>query len=204
VAVRDAAGRTIVELERRAARAGVVTSLDIELPVQQLGSYELAMQVREGTRLATTSGRFEVGLADLAGLGGGADGTALLRFLLAASEVDSLMRAPGAERERLWQEFWRRRDPDPATPENEARDVMLGRIRYANAHFSAAEPGWRTARGRVYLKLGSPDRIDALENPNAFDRIERWTYLDGDKVFVFVDRTGRGDFELQRTNAEGF
>src|SRR6266545_2671866 len=41
------------------------------------------------------------------------------------------------ERERFIEEFWRRRDPDPDTDENEFKEEYYERIAYANEHFSS-------------------------------------------------------------------
>ena len=52
------------------------------------------------------------------------------------------------ERERFIEEFWRRRDPDPDTDENEFKEEYYERIAYANEHFSSGIPGWKSDRGR--------------------------------------------------------
>src|SRR5438046_10144185 len=41
------------------------------------------------------------------------------------------------ERERFIEEFWRRRDPDPDTEENEFKEEYYERIAYANEHYSS-------------------------------------------------------------------
>jgi GWxTD domain-containing protein len=52
------------------------------------------------------------------------------------------------ERERFIEEFWRRRDPDPDTEENEFKEEYYERIAYANEHFSSAyQDGKATAAG---------------------------------------------------------
>src|SRR5437870_5860714 len=48
------------------------------------------------------------------------------------------------ERERFIEEFWRRRDPDPDTDENEFREEYYERIAYANEHYTSGIPGWKT------------------------------------------------------------
>src|SRR6185312_12668849 len=45
------------------------------------------------------------------------------------------------ERERFIEEFWRRRDPDPDTDENEFKEEYYERIAYANEHFASGIPG---------------------------------------------------------------
>ena len=61
------------------------------------------------------------------------------------------------ERERFIEEFWRRRDPDPDTDENEFKEEYYERIAYANEHFTSGIPGWKTDRGRIYITYGKPD-----------------------------------------------
>ena len=65
------------------------------------------------------------------------------------------------ERERFIEEFWRRRDPDPDTDENEFKEEYYERIAYANEHFSSGIPGWKTDRGRIYIIWGPPDEIES-------------------------------------------
>ena len=65
------------------------------------------------------------------------------------------------EREKFIEQFWLRRDPTPGTPENEFKQEHYRRIAYANEHFfTAATPGWESARGRTYILLGPPDEIE--------------------------------------------
>ena len=55
------------------------------------------------------------------------------------------------ERERFIEEFWRRRDPDPDTDENEFKEEYYERIAYANENFASGIPGWKTDRGRIWI-----------------------------------------------------
>src|SRR5436305_2452440 len=65
------------------------------------------------------------------------------------------------ERERFIEEFWRRRDPDPATEETEYREPDYKRIAYVNKHLNSGIPGIKTDRGRIYWKYGNPTETDA-------------------------------------------
>jgi GWxTD domain-containing protein len=56
--------------------------------------------------------------------------------------------------------FWRRRDPTPTTPPNEAREEHARRFAYAIRHFGAGTPGWATDRGKIYILLGAPNAIE--------------------------------------------
>ncbi len=65
------------------------------------------------------------------------------------------------EREAFIENFWLRRNPNPDSPENEFREEHYRRIQYANDHFAAGKPGWKTDRGRIYIMWG----------PRGFDRL---------------------------------
>ena len=65
------------------------------------------------------------------------------------------------EREKFIEDFWRSRDPDPDTEENEFKLEFLERVAYANEHFSSGKPGRMTDRGRIYIKFGKPDEIES-------------------------------------------
>src|SRR5882672_1863611 len=65
------------------------------------------------------------------------------------------------ERERFIEEFWRRRDPDPDTDENEFREEYYERVAYANEHYASGIPGWKTDRGRIYITWGKPDEVES-------------------------------------------
>jgi GWxTD domain-containing protein len=55
--------------------------------------------------------------------------------------------------------FWKRRDPDPATPYNERLIEHMARVAFAEIHFSVprlGRPGSLTTRGEVYIRYGRP------------------------------------------------
>jgi GWxTD domain-containing protein len=74
------------------------------------------------------------------------------------------------ERDRFIEAFWQRRDPSPDTPENEFKDEHYRRIAYADDHFAAGVPGWRTDRGRMYIKYGAADEVDSHPSGGAYER----------------------------------
>ncbi|MGA8108383.1 MAG: GWxTD domain-containing protein, partial [Acidobacteriaceae bacterium] len=65
------------------------------------------------------------------------------------------------ERDAFIEQFWRRRNPNPDSPDNEFREEYYARIAYANEHFAAGKPGWKTDRGHMYIAYGKPDSIDS-------------------------------------------
>ena len=124
------------------------------------------------------------------------------------------------ERERFIEEFWRRRDPDPDTDENEFREEYYERIAYANEHYASGIPGWKTDRGRIYITWGKPDEVETHPSGGSYNResyegggststypFERWfyRYLPGVGSGVeieFVDPTGSGEYRIARNPDE--
>jgi GWxTD domain-containing protein len=74
------------------------------------------------------------------------------------------------ERERFIEEFWRRRDPDPDTDENEFKEEYYERIAYANEHFASGIPGWKTDRGRMWIMYGKPDSRETHPMGGSYER----------------------------------
>ncbi len=124
------------------------------------------------------------------------------------------------ERENFIENFWRRRDPDPDTEENEFREEYYERIAYANEHYASGIPGWKTDRGRIYITFGKPDGVESHPSGGSYDRpsyegggstttypFETWFYrhLDnvGDGIEIeFVDPTGTGEYRIARNADE--
>ena len=124
------------------------------------------------------------------------------------------------ERERFIEEFWRRRDPDPDTDENEFKEEYYERIAYANEHFSSGIPGWKTDRGRIWIMYGKPDGRETHPMGGAYERpsyegggstttypFEVWfyRYLPGVGSGIeieFVDPTGSGEYRIARNPNE--
>jgi GWxTD domain-containing protein len=120
-----------------------------------------------------------------------------LQYIADPDEIKDLKNAPPQERERLWREFWDKRDPTPGTPTNEFEEEYLRRVDYANKHFSIGKwPGYRTDMGMIYIKFGPPDNIENY--PYEVDQrpYQIWYYYAQNRVFIFVDRLGIGDYEL--------
>ena len=124
------------------------------------------------------------------------------------------------ERERFIEEFWRRRDPDPDTDENEFREEYYERIAYTNEHYASGIPGWKTDRGRIYITWGKPDEVETHPSGGTYNResyegggststypFERWfyRYLPGVGSGIeieFVDPTGSGEYRIARNPDE--
>jgi GWxTD domain-containing protein len=124
------------------------------------------------------------------------------------------------ERDQFIEAFWARRDPTPDTPENEFKEEHYRRIAYANEHFPAGIPGWKTDRGRIYVMYGPADEIESHPSGGTYQRpmeegggststfpFETWRYryLDdvGQEVIIeFVDTCMCGDYHMTMDRSE--
>jgi GWxTD domain-containing protein len=107
-----------------------------------------------------------------------------------------------AEREMFIEQFWLQRDPTPGTVENEFKEEHYRRIAYANEHYAADIPGWKTDRGRIYIIYGPADEIESHPAAGASAHpYEQWRYrfIEGvgtNVIIDFVDSTGTGDYRM--------
>jgi GWxTD domain-containing protein len=124
------------------------------------------------------------------------------------------------ERDAFIEQFWLRRNPNPDSPDNEFREEHYRRIAYANEHFAAGKPGWKTDRGHIYISFGKPDSIDSHPSGGNYDRpmdegggqtstfpFEVWhyRYLEGIGENIdleFVDTCQCGDYHFTIDRSE--
>jgi len=106
-----------------------------------------------------------------------------VRWIVTPEERAAFLKLPdNEERDQFIQQFWDRRNPKPGSAENEFREEYYRRIAYANEHFAAGVPGWKTDRGRIYIMYGPPDEIDSHPFASADfakpTEIWRYRYID--------------------------
>jgi GWxTD domain-containing protein len=124
------------------------------------------------------------------------------------------------ERDNFIEAFWQRRDPTPDTEENEYKEEHYRRIAYANEHFPAGIPGWKSDRGRIYIMYGPADEIDSHPSGGSYERpmeegggetstfpFEDWRYryLEGigqEVIIEFVDTCMCGDYHMTLDRSE--
>ncbi len=124
------------------------------------------------------------------------------------------------ERDNFIEAFWQRRDPTPDTEENEYKEEHYQRIAYANEHFAAGVPGWKTDRGRIYIVFGKPDEIEDHPSGGTYERpMEegggetstfpfadwRYRYIEGigqEVIIEFVDTCMCGEFHMTLDRSE--
>lgn len=190
----------------------------VELTGLPPGRYRLDLLIRAGRDTAFRSAPFQVLAAARAPAAappdrffeslseGGLDSLyGPLLYLMQPDERGAYSALP-ADRKRDWlRRFWARRDPTPGTPRNEARDDFYARIASADRDYreggAAQIPGWRTDRGRIFIRYGAPDEVLRRPQPDYSLPYEAWKYTRGRRLkFVFVDLTRFGNYALVYTN----
>lgn len=90
------------------------------------------------------------------------------RIIMTEEELKIYSMLPDKKsKQEFIEDFWKIRDPNPGTEENEAKAEFERRIEYANVWFDPFKPGteynsghgWNTDRGRMYLVFGDPDEL---------------------------------------------
>ena len=128
----------------------------------------------------------------------------LVSLIMTADEQRLFERSDVEGKRRVLDTFWDRRDPDPGSVGNEFKDEFYQRVQIANRDFSSrTSKGWETDRGRILIKYGTPNNIDQVASSLNEKPFETWFYyeIEGGVEFVFVDKSGFGDFELVHSTA---
>jgi GWxTD domain-containing protein len=144
-----------------------------------------------------------------------------VRWIITDEERSAFMQLSNdEERDQFIEAFWQRRDPTPDTEENEFKEEHYRRIAYANEHFAAGIPGWKTDRGHMYIVFGPPDEIESHPSGGTYERpmdegggetstfpFEQWRYryLEGigqEVIIEFVDTCMCNDYHMTIDRSE--
>ena len=120
-----------------------------------------------------------------------------VRYIITGRERKTYLSLPSSERPYFVEEFWKKRDTDPATEVNEFKTEYLKRIDEAKHLFTeGGTSGWLTDRGRIYVLLGPPEQRETYPRGYSFygTPLEIWHY--GFYQILFNDRRWNGNFEL--------
>jgi len=130
--------------------------------------------------------------------------------LIMSSEEDKIFKhLPDAEsRKEFIQDFWDKRNPDPAGGDNQFKTEFEARVDYANRHFKEGGLGMNTDRGRVYIFLGPADKTEDFIN-RAVSTTARgsriwWIYYKYGVGVEFVDEKGYGAYKINQIEGNLF
>jgi GWxTD domain-containing protein len=129
------------------------------------------------------------------------------RYLATQKEIKTFseISSPDGRREFLGK-FWSEVEAGKIGYPPIRREEYLLRVKRANEQYRAhSREGWRTDRGRVQVLYGAPDEIDRRPSSEGGKPHEIWSYyqVENGVVFVFVDRTGFGDYVLVHSTKRG-
>lgn len=230
VSIKDSTGRTMVQTTLQpvqlAAGGGVLRG-QLNLEGLPSGNYELHVTIRlsagvtersapftvldlqsqlqhqaelEAARRITDEGYFAaMGEAELD------RAKEPLEYLASSRELRAYEGASIEAKRRFLTAFWRQRDPDTSDLRNPVREAFYGQIEYADSNFrergARTQPGWKTDRGRIYARFGSPDeKLDKPREGRAPPYLV-WRYTRTRNTwFIFADRSGLGNYKLMASN----
>lgn len=115
------------------------------------------------------------------------------------------LKTAAAKKEYL-KDFWNRRESGSATETPRQRIDYLRRVQLADEYYSKyIKKGWRTDRGRVFILYGKPDEVERHPSEGIAKPYEIWYFyqIENGVQFVFVDRSGFGDYELVHSTKRG-
>ncbi len=116
------------------------------------------------------------------------------------------------ERNRFIEAFWRKRDPNLATPENEFKIEHYRRLEYANKYLGREtfREGWRTDRGKFYIILGEPREIQRYDGYGEIVSAHLWFYQGEPRMgtpaffyLLFFKRNDVGEYRLYHPVIDG-
>jgi GWxTD domain-containing protein len=127
-------------------------------------------------------------------------------YIITPKEKDVFLRLESdRDRNVFINAFWKQRDPDPATEENEFRKEHYRRIQYANQFYGkdSPGPGWRSDMGRIYIILGEPKSVEKFESLYDIKPTIIWFFSDMVDLglpnsfnVVFFKRENQGEYRI--------
>ena len=120
-------------------------------------------------------------------------------------DIEQLKKLDENGKKEFLRRFWKSRDTDPSTTENEALLEHARRYKDADIKFGEKNRGGMkgslTDRGRIYIKYGTPNEVESKTMQGQYRPVEIWRYYDGNK-FIFVDKSSFGRFQLMYSKSK--
>ncbi len=98
-------------------------------------------------------------------------------------------------------EYWRNSDLNRFTEENEFIELIKDRIAHSNKKFRSRVMGWKSDRGRIFIRNGEASSFDSgmtdpFETKHPTQHYEIWKYDKGNLIYLFVDTRNNGNLKL--------
>jgi GWxTD domain-containing protein len=127
-----------------------------------------------------------------------------LRYIANQNEWKSLRKIPEEMYADAIDKYWRMHDPSPGTLRNEFRENFYQRVITADERFTIHKKlkGWKSDRGRIYIKYGEPDETYSEVHPIDMYPYIVWIYYSENLQFEFADTGGFGQYRLRNKDEE--
>jgi GWxTD domain-containing protein len=129
------------------------------------------------------------------------------KYIASSLDIDKYNKINSTESKREFlYNFWKEKDLDINTPENEFYKNYFGRVNLSSQRYgSLGRIGWKSDRGRVFIIYGEPSEIERYPNQVDTKPYEIWYYneLEGGVIFIFGDLTGFSDYTLLHSTLRG-
>ena len=122
-----------------------------------------------------------------------------MEYILSKQQSEELFSMKKNEKIDFIKKFWKNSDPNPETNDNELLIEFIDRINFSNKNFAIIDAGWKSDKGKIYIKYGEPFSIDPPFEDEFGNVYEVWKYENGIQV-TFIDRGMFGDYKIYRWN----
>jgi GWxTD domain-containing protein len=121
-----------------------------------------------------------------------------IKYIATSDELKTYDSITAKEKGAFIVNFWRSKDEDKTTPENEFMLDYFSRIRYTEKQFRGKDGGMNSDMGRIFIVYGQPDDVERNQMQFETKSYEIWQYYTagGKHEFVFVDRNNIGIYSL--------
>jgi len=122
-----------------------------------------------------------------------------IKYIANQNEWKTINQIAQKNQEGAIEYFWERHDNSPGSFNNDIRELFYERVLKADEMFTIHKklPGWKSDRGRIFIKKGPPD--DTAEETFPIGRYPYiiWYYYRDNTVYRFYDKTGFGNYKLE-------
>ncbi len=131
------------------------------------------------------------------------------RLIMTSEESKIFKHLPDAESRREFiKDFWDKRDPDPGGDLNTYKAEFEQRVAYANKRFREGGLGINTDRGRIYVFMGPPDKVEefmpSVNDPGVRGSVVWWIYYRDGLGIEFADERGNGAYRMRQHEGDFF
>jgi GWxTD domain-containing protein len=128
------------------------------------------------------------------------------RWIITDQErTDFLKLTTDKQRDAFIEAFWASRNPTPQSSDNPYKEEHYRRLAYANTHFAAGIPGYRTDRGRFYIMYGPPDSVDSKSGFAPPTETWHYKFVEGigrNVILTFKDDCVCGKYQLSGADSD--